>query len=76
MAIIILDKEERFSHSHNDNNMTSCISGLVEVCYRDVTRVIGAGQSISIPEGVEHTLRNVGKQQAYIGCYHSPRPGD
>ncbi len=73
MAIIILDPNEEFAHTHATESRSQCLRGEVSVTFNGVARTLGVGETAVIPAGMEHVIKNIGRESAHIGCAHSPR---
>lgn len=73
MATIILEPNEEFAHTHATESRSQCLRGEVSVVCNGTERTLGVGETAVIPAGLEHVIRNIGRDSAYIGCAHSPR---
>lgn len=72
MAIIILEADEEFSHTHAGASRSQCIDGVVQMIYQGFEKIMAPGDSVVVPGGVEHVMKNIGTLPARINCAHKP----
>ena len=73
MATIILAPDEAFAHIHTTESRSKCLRGEVSVTFAGVAHTLRVGDTTVIPAGMEHVIKNIGRDNAHIGCAHSPR---
>jgi quercetin dioxygenase-like cupin family protein len=61
-----------FWHTHAGSSRSQCIEGAVKMIYRDFEQVMAPGDSVLVPAGVEHVLKNIGAAPARVKCAHQP----
>jgi len=52
MAVIVLEKDEKFSHTHMSASQSHCLDGIVKMSFGDSARVLQAGEGILVPAGM------------------------
>jgi len=72
VAIIILEVNEEFSRAHPGTSQSQCIDGIVQMIYHGFERIMAPGDSVVVPAGVEHVMRNIGTQPARVTCALKP----
>lgn len=68
MAVIILDPQEKFGHSHSEQSMTKVLSGNVVISVGSEEFSGEVNKEVIIPANTEHTLTNIGDTKAEIEC--------
>jgi len=73
MATIVLEANEEFAHTHTGISRSQCLDGTVRMAYAGFEQILGPGDAVTVPAGVEHVMTNIGARPAHVDCAHSPR---
>ena len=73
MATIVLEPQEAFAHTHAGSSRSRCVDGNVRMVYEGFEKILGPGEAVTVPAGIEHVITNIGIGQARVECAHSPR---
>ncbi len=68
MAILVLDKGERFEHSHKHISTSELLEGKVKLIMGEDEIDMEVNKVINIPENTPHIMVNVGNGKAKIEC--------
>jgi quercetin dioxygenase-like cupin family protein len=59
-------------HRHDFEEMFTILDGEIELTFRGVSAVAGAGETINVPANAPHVFRNVSERPARLLCLCSP----
>ncbi len=69
MAEITLAPGEKFEHIQEEPSITLHISGTVEFAMSGKSKIMDECESIFVPEGTMHYMKNAGETPCVIRCY-------